>query len=109
MRSFKFSWWGVLGALIWVFNGLAAIAAVQKAGIGVSQATWSALTIVVSFLWGSLYYREVSGAVARLLLRSRFFRERSARFLMRLTHASHSIRPTRRFCLTWASPLPAWP
>ena len=44
LRDFKFSYWGVLGAGIWVLNGIAAIAAVQCAGIGVSQAIWSAVT-----------------------------------------------------------------
>ncbi|WZN66814.1 transmembrane protein TMEM144 [Chloropicon roscoffensis] len=58
LRDFKFSYWGVLGAGIWVLNGIAAIAAVQCAGIGVSQAIWSAVTIVVSFVWGTCYYRE---------------------------------------------------
>ncbi|QDZ24882.1 hypothetical protein HOP50_15g74250 [Chloropicon primus] len=58
LRDFKFSYWGVIGAAIWVLNGIAAIAAVQCAGLGVSQATWSAVTIVVSFVWGTCYYRE---------------------------------------------------
>ena len=98
LRDFKFSYWGVIGAVIWVLNGIAAIAAVQHAGIGVSQATWSAVTskshvcelqttafisslssyaesslrfilfvlsfflcratVIVSFVWGTVYYRE---------------------------------------------------
>ena len=58
VRDFKFSYWGLVGALIWVLNGIAAIAAVQCAGLGVSQAVWSAVTIVVSFLWGAFYYQD---------------------------------------------------
>ncbi len=58
LRPFKFSYWGVVGAVIWVLNGIAAIAAVQCAGLGVSQATWSAVTIIVSFAWGTLFYHD---------------------------------------------------
>lgn len=58
LRKFTFSYWGVVGAAIWVLNGIAAIAAVQCAGLGVSQATWSAVTIIVSFVWGTCYYHD---------------------------------------------------
>eukprot|EP01018_Ginkgo_biloba_P029026 Gb_18401 [translate_table: standard] len=41
---FRFTWWGMLGALIWVTNGVGAIAAVRWAGIGVVQSLWSGLS-----------------------------------------------------------------
>mmetsp|Transcript_13181 Transcript_13181/g.37128 ORF Transcript_13181/g.37128 Transcript_13181/m.37128 type:complete len:378 (-) Transcript_13181:359-1492(-) len=56
--DFKFTWWGVLGASIWVFNGIFAIMAVQMAGLGVSQSLWSGLSIFVSFIWGAYVFHE---------------------------------------------------
>mmetsp|Transcript_37726 Transcript_37726/g.96529 ORF Transcript_37726/g.96529 Transcript_37726/m.96529 type:complete len:338 (-) Transcript_37726:361-1374(-) len=55
---FKFTWWGVLGASIWVFNGIFAIMAVQMAGLSVSQSLWSGLSIFVSFVWGAYIFHE---------------------------------------------------
>ena len=44
---------------IWqVVNGIAAIVAIQGAGLGVSQAIWSALGIAISFLWGVAVFHE---------------------------------------------------
>lgn len=56
--DFKFTWWGVLGAFIWVFNGIFAIMAVQMAGLSVSQSLWSGLSIFVSFVWGAYVFHE---------------------------------------------------
>mmetsp|Transcript_27542 Transcript_27542/g.65250 ORF Transcript_27542/g.65250 Transcript_27542/m.65250 type:complete len:359 (+) Transcript_27542:82-1158(+) len=56
--DFKFTWWGVLGAFIWVFNGIFAIMAVQMAGLSVSQSLWSGLSIFVSFIWGAYIFNE---------------------------------------------------
>ena len=61
----RFTGFGVLGAAVWVVNGVAAIMAVQQAGLGLSQMLWSGLSIFVSFLWGVLVFRE---PVARLPL-----------------------------------------
>ena len=58
IAEFKFTYWGFVGAAIWVLNGTCAIAAVQKAGLAVSQSLWSGLSIVVSFLWGTYVFGE---------------------------------------------------
>lgn len=42
--DFRFTWWGVVGAAIWVVNGTLAIVAVQKAGLGIAQSIWSGLS-----------------------------------------------------------------
>ena len=44
-----------------VINGIAAIVAIQGAGLGVSQAIWSALGVLVAFGWGSLVFSEPVG------------------------------------------------
>lgn len=41
-----------------VANGVAAVVAIQAAGLAVSQALWSGLSVFVSFLWGALVFRE---------------------------------------------------
>ena len=56
---FKFTYWGFVGAAIWVVNGTCAIAAVQKAGLAVAQSLWSGLSIIVAFLWGVYAFGEV--------------------------------------------------
>jgi multidrug transporter EmrE-like cation transporter len=35
-----------------------AIVAIQKAGLGITQTTWSALSIFVSFFWGAFVFHE---------------------------------------------------
>ena len=40
---------------------MAAIMAIQGAGLGVSQAIWSALGVLVAFAWGSLVFAEPVG------------------------------------------------
>lgn len=54
----KFTWWGMLGALIWVINGSAAVLAVQSVGIGLAQSLWSSLSIIVSYIWGAYVFKE---------------------------------------------------
>ena len=44
-----------------VVNGIAAIVAIQGAGLGVSQAIWSALGVLIAFVWGSLVFSEPIG------------------------------------------------
>ena len=41
-----------------VANGVAAVVAIQAAGLAVSQALWSGLSVFVSFLWGALVFQE---------------------------------------------------
>lgn len=54
----RFTWWGTAGAAIWVFNGIAAIVAIQAAGLAVAQALWSGLSVFVAFVWGVAVFRE---------------------------------------------------
>jgi len=56
--DFKFTIWGIVGAAIWVVNGTLAIFAIQKAGLGIAQATWSGISIFVSFVWGVFVFGE---------------------------------------------------
>ena len=66
----RFSWWGVVGAAMWVVNGVMASAAIQRAGIGVAQAIYSGFSVLVSFIWGAYYFGEpvahLTGAWASL-------------------------------------------
>lgn len=57
-NHFSFTWWGTVGATIWVVNGVCAIIAIQKAGLGITQTTWSAVSIFVSFIWGAFVFHE---------------------------------------------------
>mmetsp|Transcript_23576 Transcript_23576/g.74010 ORF Transcript_23576/g.74010 Transcript_23576/m.74010 type:complete len:165 (-) Transcript_23576:1879-2373(-) len=56
--EFRFSWWGLASGLAWVPAGVAAIVAVNHAGLALAQATWQIHIIAVSFLWGALFFKE---------------------------------------------------
>ncbi len=58
--------WGIVSAAFWVPGGIAAIYAVQNAGLAVSQGVWSSAIVMVSFAWGILAFGErvKSGYVA---------------------------------------------
>jgi len=68
----KFSWWGIAGAGMLVLIQVFAFNAISALGYAVGPAIWAGITIVVSFLWGSLKFGEqvesVPGAVCSLLL-----------------------------------------
>ncbi|XP_057819219.2 uncharacterized protein LOC131032301 isoform X1 [Cryptomeria japonica] len=55
---YRFTWWGMLGALIWVTNGVMAISAVRWAGIGIAQSLWSGLSIFIAYIWGAYVFKE---------------------------------------------------
>lgn len=68
-----FTWWGMVSGLFWVPGGTAGIYAVRNAGLAVSQGTWSALKVMVAFVWGIGIFREhvrskLGATVAVLLL-----------------------------------------
>ena len=54
----SFTAWGVVSGLFWVPGGVAAIYAVQHAGLAVAQGTWSTLIVLVSFVWGIFVFGE---------------------------------------------------
>ncbi|KAJ7533854.1 hypothetical protein O6H91_13G067800 [Diphasiastrum complanatum] len=56
--TFRFTWWGIFGAVLWVINGVGAIMAVRLAGIATAQSLWSGLSIFVSYLWGAYFFKE---------------------------------------------------
>jgi len=55
---FVFTWFGFASASLWVFSSILSIFAINNAGLAVSQGLWSGATIIVSFLWGSLYFKQ---------------------------------------------------
>ena len=57
-----FTPFGLLSALSWVPAGIMAIWSVNCAGLGVAQATWSSMIVLVSFAWGVLVFREPVGS-----------------------------------------------
>jgi len=58
-----FTPWGILSAAIWVFSSILSIFAINNAGLAVSQGLWSGATIIVSFLWGALYFETILRSV----------------------------------------------
>jgi len=58
-----FSWWGVLGAAIWVPISLLSLIAIKKLGLGVAQGFWSGINILTSFLWGVTFFESKVGNI----------------------------------------------
>jgi len=57
-KEFYFTPWGIISGLFWVPAGVAAIYAVQNAGLAVSQGIWSSVIVIVSFAWGIGFFHE---------------------------------------------------
>lgn len=49
---YEFTWYGLLSGLSWVPAGVAAVVAVQHAGIAIGQSVWQVTIIATSFVWG---------------------------------------------------------
>lgn len=57
-KPFHFSYWGVIGAALWVPASIFSIFALRFLGLSIAQGLWSGATILVSFLWGSIVFRD---------------------------------------------------
>lgn len=57
-ERFQFTPWGILSGLFWVPGGTAGIYALRNAGLALSQGTWSALKVMVGFVWGVFIFCE---------------------------------------------------
>jgi len=70
--DFYFTWWGFVGASMWVPNGILAIISIRMIGLGAGQGIWSGLTVWVSFVWGATLLGEAvqswAAAVVALIL-----------------------------------------
>lgn len=56
--DFNFTPYGIVSGIFWVPAGVAAIYAVQNAGLAVSQGLWSSIIVLVSFTWGIFFFHE---------------------------------------------------
>lgn len=57
-KELHFTYWGIVSGLFWVPSGIAAVYAVQNAGLALAQGTWSSLIVIVSFFWGIFIFEE---------------------------------------------------
>ena len=49
-----------LSGILWAFAGLFAFISISKIGVGKAMSIWAPSWMIVSFLWGVLYYKEFS-------------------------------------------------
>lgn len=70
--DFVFSFWGLLGAAIWMASMLCANVGIQGLGYGTATATWASITMAVAFVWGTAGFGEkpssTLGAVIAILV-----------------------------------------
>jgi glucose uptake protein GlcU len=59
--DFNFTPYGIVSGIFWVPAGVAAIYAVQNAGLAVSQGLWSSIIVLVSFTWGIFFFMNKFG------------------------------------------------
>jgi len=57
-NEFIWSWWGVLGAGLWMSSQPFAFFAINLIGVALAPAIWAGTTIVVSFIWGAALFGE---------------------------------------------------
>uniref|UniRef100_A0A6B2L9X7 EamA domain-containing protein n=1 Tax=Arcella intermedia TaxID=1963864 RepID=A0A6B2L9X7_9EUKA len=72
VTPFVLSPWGILSGALWVTASILSIFAIKNAGLAVSQGVWSGFTMIVSFFWGAVIFKEPASnlplAIVGLLL-----------------------------------------
>ncbi|KAJ3443044.1 transmembrane protein [Anaeramoeba flamelloides] len=61
--NYQFTWYGVIGASLWSPCSFCSIFGMKTIGMGLSQPILSIAAILVSFLWGILYFKEKIASV----------------------------------------------
>lgn len=56
--KFNFTWWGIVGASLWVPGATGGIFAVRNVGIALSVGIWASVTVLMSYIWGILIFNE---------------------------------------------------
>jgi len=70
-NPFVFTPWGILSAALWITSSLLSIVGINNIGLALAQGIWSGSTILVSFLWGALWFNKIKNiglAVLGLIL-----------------------------------------
>jgi len=57
-NKFVWSWWGTLGAGLWMASQPFAFFAINLLGVSLGPAIWAGATIAVSFIWGTALFGE---------------------------------------------------
>lgn len=57
-NRFVWSWWGTLGAGLWMASQPFAFFAINLLGVSLGPAIWAGTTIAVSFIWGTALFGE---------------------------------------------------
>eukprot|EP01028_Stygiella_incarcerata_P002441 TRINITY_DN1454_c0_g1_i1.p1 TRINITY_DN1454_c0_g1~~TRINITY_DN1454_c0_g1_i1.p1 ORF type:complete len:349 (-),score=80.30 TRINITY_DN1454_c0_g1_i1:78-1124(-) len=57
-EEFEFTFYGILGAILWVPANVFAIFAIRLIGLSVAQGLWCGFTIAVSFFWGAVVFQD---------------------------------------------------
>lgn len=66
--NFIFTPLGLIGAAIWTNTSIMSFLAIKYAGLAIAQGTWSGSVIIVSFLFGALYFHEPLNNIPMVIL-----------------------------------------
>jgi len=58
-REFTFTYWGLVGAALWIPAGLLFITSVKLTGVAFATPMANGVQVIVSFCWGAFYFHEV--------------------------------------------------
>eukprot|EP00457_Paulinella_chromatophora_P009859 gb/GEZN01009937.1/.p1 GENE.gb/GEZN01009937.1/~~gb/GEZN01009937.1/.p1 ORF type:complete len:384 (+),score=65.34 gb/GEZN01009937.1/:61-1152(+) len=56
--EFKFTYYGIIGAALWVPGSLLSLVAVEHCGLAVGMGVWNGTTILCAFFWGDVIFKE---------------------------------------------------
>ena len=63
----RWSNWGIASGLFWVPGAAAGIYGIRNAGLAVAQGTWSAIQVLVSFIFGIIIFQEGVKSISRTI------------------------------------------
>ncbi|KAL3816751.1 hypothetical protein ACHAXA_004903, partial [Cyclostephanos tholiformis] len=63
-----FTPWAFFSAILWVPGGTAGVYAIRRAGLAVSNAIWSCVIVILSFIWGVFIFRERQKSTAGAII-----------------------------------------
>jgi len=66
--EFRFTYLGFIGAALWANANMLSFLAIKACGLAIAQGTWNGMVIIVSFLWGAVYFHEPIGNLTLVII-----------------------------------------
>jgi len=60
---FRFSWFGIATGVLWAIANVFSLTAIQNLGLSKANPLWMSVAVLVAYLWGAIYFREIGNIV----------------------------------------------